>query len=264
MRRTIAVLALAAGLYGFPARGQSKLEFEVTSVKPNKSGLGYAGGCHGIDSKTGPDTPVPLGRCRITSALLTHMISTAYRIQLQDLKGGPDWVRGTDRFDVEGKAANPGTATEEQLLQMLQNLLQDRFQLVVHRETQQVSGYVMTVGRNGPKLKEVDGKGRRLLRMTGAAISKPDAIDRKNLDQNTIIGEGVTLRQLADRLSYLPDRIPVVDKTGLDGFYDFKFAWEPGESISAVLQEQLGLKLESQKVPIDVLVIDSAKMPVAN
>jgi uncharacterized protein (TIGR03435 family) len=244
----------------------AKDEFEVTSVKPNTSGNGVSGGCHGTTSKPGAGDPssIPLGRCLVKAGRLSHLIAIAYEINLQNVKGGPDWVWGIDRFDVEGIAENPSTATESQLLLMLQNLLVDRFQLRIHRETTQSSGSALVIAKNGPKLKESVGEGKRSLRMSGAAIFKPDTIDQKNLNQNTIIAERVPISQLAITLTRLPDVGPVVDKTGLQGIYDFKITWEPGESLNAVLQEQLGLRLEPQKVPIETLIIDSATKPAAN
>ena len=244
----------------------AKDEFEVTSVKPNTSANGVNGGCHGTSSKPGQAdrAAIPVGRCIVTAARLSHLIAIAYEIDLQNVKGGPDWVWGVDRFDVEGKADNPSTATEAQLLLMLQNLLADRFQLRIHREMTQSSGSALLIAKNGPKLKESTGEGKRSLRMSGAAIFKPDAIDQKNLNQNAIIAERVPMSQLAYTLSSLREVGPVVDKTGLQGFYDFKLSWEPGESLNAVLQEQLGLRLESQKVPIETLIIDSATKPAAN
>jgi hypothetical protein len=135
----------------------------------------------------------------------------------------------------------PSAATPEQLSLMLQNLLADRFKLKFHRETREVPGYALVVAKNGPKLKE-----------------------NKNANLNTIMAQKTSMSQLANTLTNLPDNVPVVDKTGLLGFYDFTLTWEPGESVSAVLQEQLGLKLESQKVPVDFYVIDSAEKPSEN
>jgi len=240
-------------------------EFDVASVKLNRSGNGVIGGCRGTNSKSGSDVQatIPLGRCRITAGRLSHLIAIAYRIRIQNLKGGPDWVWGTDRFDIDAKADNP-SASEEQLLIMLQNLLADRFSLKFHRETKEVSGQALVVARNGPKLKEATGEGKGSLKITGASIFKPDFIEQKNPDQNTILGERLSMSQLANTFANLPDVGPVIDRTGLNGFYDFKLAWEPGESLSSVLQQQLGLKLEAERVPIEVLVIDSAEKPTAN
>jgi uncharacterized protein (TIGR03435 family) len=264
MKRQLMFLIAFAIVHAPLGRSQTKLEFEVASVKPNRSGTGVIGGCHGTNSKRdandlGP--AVPLGRCVITAGRLSHMIAIAYRIQISNIKGGPDWVWGVDRFDVEAKAENP-SMTEEQLLLMLQNLLADRFHLRFHLETKQVSGHALVIGKNGSKLKEASGEGSGALRISGAAIYKFDSADRKNLDLNTIIGERMPMSRLALALGNLPDMGPVIDKTGLSGFYDFKLSWEPTESISSVLQEQLGLKLESQQIPVESIAIDSAEKPV--
>ena len=135
------------------------LAFEVATVKPAVSGYnGIRGGCHGIDSTFAPGSeiaPPPLGRCVLTDARLGHLVNIAFSVRNMGLiKGGPDWVTGGDeRFNVEGKAEDPAKATEQQLLTMLQNLLIDRFQLKFHRETVEMTGYALTVGKNAPKLK---------------------------------------------------------------------------------------------------------------
>jgi uncharacterized protein (TIGR03435 family) len=241
----------------------TELEFEVATIKPNTSQSGVNGGCNGTDSKP-LQAAVPLGRCWITSARLSHLIAVAYGIQIQNIKGGPDWVWGAERFDIEAKAENPSTATEIQLLSMLQKLLADRFHLVLHKETKQVAGHALVPAKGGPKFKEAGGEGKSSLRISGAAIFKPDAIERRNIDLNTILAQKVSMSQLAAALTNLPDSTPTVDKTGLHGFYDFKLSWEPAESLSSVLQEQLGLKLEAQMVPVDVLIVDSAQKPAEN
>jgi uncharacterized protein (TIGR03435 family) len=243
------------------------LEFEVASVKQNKSGNGVKGGCRGIDGQHGSNdvvAAVPLGRCQINAALLTHLIVIAYQFQIQNLKGGPDWVRNAPRFDIDAKAENPSTATEQQLLSMLQNLLADRFHLKLRRETQSVAGHTLVIAKNGPKLKEATGDRKGFLRIAGAAIFKPDAIERRNLDQNSMIAEKTSMSELAVALTNLPGGGPVVDRTGLTGSYDLQLRWEPGESMSAVLQEQLGLKLEPAMLPVDILMIDSAEIPAEN
>jgi uncharacterized protein (TIGR03435 family) len=136
VRHKLASLVVLACLTAPLADAQSRDEFEVASIKKNTSSNGWRGGCHGIDSKSvadGVQATIPLGRCVISGALLTHLIAIAYGIQLQNIKGGPDWVRESPRFDVEAKAEN-ASATVEQLLLMLQNLLADRFRLKLHRE----------------------------------------------------------------------------------------------------------------------------------
>jgi len=139
------------------------LAFEVATVKPAQSGVnGYRGGCHGIDSTFAPGSeiaPPPLGRCVVTDARLGHLVNLAFGLRNMGLiKGGPDWVTGGDeRFNVEGKAEDPRKATEQQLLTMLQNLLIERFQLEFHRESVEMAGYALLVGKSGPKLKPSTG-----------------------------------------------------------------------------------------------------------
>ena len=130
-------------LINIPLPAQSStpvLHFEVASVKPAKSGNnGYSGGCRGIDSKyAGANeraSAPPLGRCVIKDARLSHMLGIAFRLtSLGYIKGGPDWVMTGERYSVDAQADEPTKATEEQLLQMLQALLIERFSLKFHRE----------------------------------------------------------------------------------------------------------------------------------
>src|SRR5262249_46078210 len=118
---------------------------------------GVAGACHGIDtvSPFGPRTAVvPLGRCIITSARLSHLISIAWGIAAMDMiHSGPGWIaQGDERFDIEAKAEDPTNATEQRLLTMLQNLLIERFRLKFHREPVEMAGFALTVDAKGKKL----------------------------------------------------------------------------------------------------------------
>jgi uncharacterized protein (TIGR03435 family) len=264
MKRMLA-LPILFGTLSLSAAHQAPA-FEVATVKSNRSGAGVAGGCHGADTRlTAADLrlEVPLGRCRITSGRLDHMLSIAYGREIYRIQGGPDWM-GFERFDLEAKVENPPTSTDRQLLLMLRDLLHERFRMKTHRETIDASGHALVIAKNGPKLKESTEDGARSLRISGAAIYKFDAIEQRNLNENTLIGQRVTMAQLVNALAGLPGSGPIVDKTGLTGSYDFKMTWEPSESISAVLQEQLGLRLDSQRVPVEVLVVDSAEKPVGD
>jgi uncharacterized protein (TIGR03435 family) len=263
MRRILALATLFGTLSLAAAQAPA---FEVATVKSNRSGAGVAGGCHGADTRlTAADLrlEVPLGRCRITSGRLDHMLSIAYGREIYRIQGGPDWMN-SERFDLEAKVENPATSTDPQLLSMLRDLLHERFRMKTRRETIEAPGHALVIAKNGTKLKESADDGKTSLRISGAAIYKFDAIEQRNLSENAIIGRRVTMAQLVNALAGLPGSGPVIDKTGLTGAYDFKMTWEPSESIAAVLQEQLGLRLESQKVPVDVLIIDSAEKPVEN
>jgi uncharacterized protein (TIGR03435 family) len=113
-----------------PASGEAT--FEVASVRPSAEPGGVQGGCRGIDSRFAPgDVVPPLGRCRITNARLSHLIVTAFKAPLvRYLKGAPDWaISGAERYTIEAKCADPEHTTEDQLLEMLRNLLVERFGL---------------------------------------------------------------------------------------------------------------------------------------
>lgn len=239
-----------------PPPGPDTPRFEVASIKPNidpNAGFQDNVVCHGIDSKR---TVVPLGRCVIVGARLSHMIGVAWGVSMLNLKG-PDWLHRTaDRFNLEAKAEDPRTATEQQLRQMLQSLLIERFQLKYHRQEVQESGYALVVAKGGPKLKEstadqasFDFGGRKPPRGGPAAVSL-----RK-----------VSMATLAEMVSgYGPG--PTVDKTGLTGEYDLKLNWDDhvGLDLPSALQDQLGLKLTPQKVTISLFVVDSAQKPGPN
>ncbi len=238
------------------AAGQSAAEFEVASVKPNKNGGSVRGGCHGIDSKYGPDlAEIPLGRCVITAGRLSHMIGIAWGVDMGMLKGGPEWTRlGFDRFNVEAKAEDPAHTTDAQLLEMLQALLIGRFQLKYHREPIERAGFALVVGKNGPRMKSASGAETII-------TSRP---------QKPEPGQQITLTAHRTPMSLLTQMIsvdgPVIDKTGLTGEYDFTLTWDDdkGPTLQTAVQEQLGLKLEPQKVTVDLFVIDSAQKPSAN
>jgi uncharacterized protein (TIGR03435 family) len=242
---------------------QAQPAFEVASVKPASSGNnGWKGGCRGIDSKyAGANeraTAPPLGRCVITDARLSHLIGIAFKVSsVAYLKGGPDWLRAGERFTVDAKAADPTKATDEQLHQMLQGLLIERFHLKFHREIRDMPGYALVVAKNGPKLQAAKGED------VDATFGDGD----KPTDGQPVC---LTARKwpvsdLANLLTQM-GKGPVVDKTGLTGEYDFRLCWNDtdGPSLFSALQEQLGLKFEAQKVPVSFFIVESAQKPTEN
>jgi uncharacterized protein (TIGR03435 family) len=239
-------------------------EFEVASIKPTRSPLGVNGGCHGRDARFAPtdaEAGVPLGRCVITAGRLTHIMAIAYKFDVNRIEGRPDWD-GPSRFDLEAKAEHE-SATQDELLQMLRNLLADRFKLKVSSETKEESGYALVVAKNGPKFKEAQHDEEVHLVVRGSSINKKDAADGQKLPLNTVTGRNVSLHSLLDIL-WRAAGAPVADRTGLTGSYDFTLNWEPGEDLSGPLQQQLGLKLEAQKVPVEYMKIVSAERPMEN
>lgn len=166
------------------------------------------------------------------------------------IKSGPDWIgRGDERFNVEAKAENPAKTTQQQLLAMLQALLVERLEMKFHRVTVETAGFVLTIGKSGPKLQSSKSSDAVM------SIGKP------------IPGEPSVLRarrfSMADLVSFLSTGGygPVVDQTGLSGVYDFSLSWDDdnGPKMETALQEQLGIRMTAEKVPVSYFVIDSAK-----
>ena len=238
------------------------LTFEVASIKPAKDGFGgVRGACHGIDSVYTPGEEAsapPLGRCIITDGRLSHMVGIAWDITMQMLKTGPDWMqRGDERFNLEAKAEIPTKTTEKQLLQMLQALLIERFQMKFHLEPVLLPGFGLTVAKGGSKLKPSTSQD------TDESFGPKGKPGR---DRGEFIARRYSMREFVRMLSAFGDRGPRLDRTGLTGLYDFKLTWdnEAGPALETALREQLGLRMESEKVSTSYFVIDSAKRPSEN
>jgi len=265
-------------------------KFEVAAVKQNRSGSNQVmiGGGAG-------------GRYNTSNVPLRLIIRTSYQIQDFQLIGGPDWI-GTDRWDIVAKAegelppAPPGQVGPMQL--MVRSLLADRFKLVVHRETREMPIYALVLAREdkrlGPQMKESTTDCTPGARRGAPPPAPPQPGERPpcgtRLAPGNLSSGGTLLSQLATTLSNSVGRT-VVDKTGLTARYDFDLKWTPdgmaaggglgipggapgpggppptdpnGPSLFAAVQEQLGLKLESQRGPVEVLVIDSVERPTEN
>jgi uncharacterized protein (TIGR03435 family) len=293
----IAVLAggsITLGELAFPALlaqpqpdAQSRPSFEVASVKPNKSG----------DNRIMLQMS-PGGRWTASNVPLRQIIVIAYGIQSFQLVGGPDWV-GSERFDIVAKAEGdlPPSALggpPGPLQLMMQSLLAERFKLVVHNDTKELPIYALVMARAdkrpGTQLQasQTDcaalGAGRgRGAPPAGPATLQPGERPKCGLmfGIGRIAAGGMPIRQLATTLSQRVNRV-VVDRTGLEGSYDFDLTFTPdqmpqgppppgappippidpnGPSIFTALTEQLGLKLESQRGPVDTLVIDRVERP---
>jgi uncharacterized protein (TIGR03435 family) len=184
------------------------------------------------------------------------MWSLGYAYHLKDLQifGAPAWLDAFDSaYDMEGKPAGP--VTDEQCRLMVQSLFADRFKLAAHLEMKESSVYLLTIGKNGVKLREGGG-----VKFGGS--TEVDASGK------LAYAEGWTMTQLASRLVDFTGR-PVVDRTGLAGKYgitlDFSRAdGDDRPSIFTAVQEQLGLKLEAAKAPVEMLIIDHIEKPGGN
>jgi uncharacterized protein (TIGR03435 family) len=206
------------------------------------------------------------------STTVNDLIVFAYGVHVRQISGAPAWVE-TNKFDISGKPAGGGRPNPVQFKTMLQKLLADRFQLAFHRDKKQLTVYALTVGKNGPTLTRSD-----------AASPIPNLIPR---GPGNLPARNATMEEFAGVLqaSFL-DR-PVIDQTGLKGRFDFQLQWEPDETefaslrgpgeppkppegaktqpdLFTAIQQQLGLKLESTKAQIDVLVIDKVEKPSEN
>lgn len=250
--------------------------FEVASIKENVSGGDNAS----VRAQPG-------GRVSVSNNSLRNIVRNAYNVQNYQIIGGPDWIN-TVRWDITAKAADD--ATPPQLLLMLRTLLADRFKLVARHEQREMPIYALVIaradGRLGPQLHSSSTDCAALFaaaKAKGEALSpttngRPTCGTRTT--RGTMMTSGAAMADLARNLSAFAGR-PVVDKTGLSGVFDLDLTWSPeqgpsgpdgtalppasssdGVSLFTAVQEQLGLKLDAQRAPVDVLVIESAQRPV--
>jgi len=218
--------------------------FEAASIKPSMAMTG--GNQVGASAETLTMTNVTLHIC----------LKLAYDLQDSQIAGP---ALDGERFDIVAKAAAP-FSSQLQMKQMLQSLLTDRFHLTLHRETRDVTAYSLVVGKGGPKFRHSQGEGRPSMNGKG-----------------TLVAQFASMKMLADFLSGPMGR-PVNDATGLAGQYDFQLDLmkylppdlAPGQEpdvagmVLNALENELGLKLQSSKVPMEVMVIDHTEEPSAN
>jgi uncharacterized protein (TIGR03435 family) len=224
----------------------ARLEFEVASIKPHPPS---AGPPH--VSMTGEH-----GRITYTAVTARGLIREAYGLRIYP-PSDPSDPLATDRYDVFAQASRD--ASKEQIGQMLQSLLTERFKLIIHRETRQLPVYALVVGKNGPKFHPVQDDG-----------SAPEIGSGEG---HQVKAHHVSMKLLASALSgYTGDQ--VLDATELTGLFDLTLDFSIDESMSAdrtpgptifeAVQWQLGLKLEARKGPVEVVVIDHVEKPSEN
>ena len=233
---------------------------EVASVKENKSGeRNVAAARRGAP-----------GRFAAINRTLRLLIETAYGIPTSRIFGGPDWT-DTVRFDVEG--IGDSTRSNSELLQVV---LRDRFALRVRRESRQFDVYALVLARRdgklGPGLRTnsdcTDEARKKMVRVKPSGEPACGTIQMTSFPPqgNRLRAKGIQLLQLG---GYLDSGRPVFERTGLKGYFDIDLEWAPaptddGPSLFTAVQDQLGLKLESTKAPLDVLVIEHAERPQEN
>jgi uncharacterized protein (TIGR03435 family) len=246
----VLLLAALIGLYG--------QNFEVSSVRPE-----------------GPDAglfvrPPNRGQFTANAAVAKLLVMLAYDVQESQIVGGPGWF-ATEKWNIQAKSQNEQHSADETRL-MLQHLLAERFALRLHRSTADIPVYVLTVGKGGPKFKLSES-----------------TVTNLQVGPNSIFLQGGTIARLTGVIATALGR-PVLDRTGLTGSYDLSVQWDdapvregglPGTadsqsrgagtisnsergSIFTAVPDQLGLRLEAQKAPVEVLVIDEIQRPSPN
>jgi Protein of unknown function (DUF3738). len=246
-------LAITAGSCHAQTGTTARPEFEVASIKPSKPGT--------------PGVSVHFDRGGLTAsnASLQFLIHVAYQVENYQISGAPDWLN-SQKFNIAARVP-PNTPMDQlgdRLRPMLRTLLLDRFKLAVRRETKVLPGYALVVAKTVAKL--------RASTVEQGSEEKPLFTGRRG----DLSAERVTITQLAETLSRTLGS-PVLDMTGIKGVFELHLRWTPDENplmkkpaesgeapaepadaptIFTALQEQLGLKLEARKVPVEILVID--------
>lgn len=244
MKKVALSIAMAALTLAQTPGSEKRAEFEVASVKPTAT----------QDGSFTSNFP-PGGGFSTRNVTVHNLLRSAYGVQDYQISGGPGWMDSTG-FDIQARAA-AGEVPHEQVLKMIQALLADRFHLSLHRETRQLPIYALVVGKTGPKLQAADSSVGGTKTMLGQLIVKK-----------------MSMTTLAEILAFDLER-PVRDETGLKGDFAFTLEWTRGlaesdagpssrPSLFTAVQEQLGLKLESTKGPVEVLVIDHVEKPSEN
>ncbi len=272
MRRTVLTFTMLAS--GISAPTTQTSAFEAASIKPASRNSECANG-----SVIGPMTG---GGLRVECLPLRSILTWAYEVQDFQISGGPSWMK-SDLWEIRAKAEAPETAQEgplqyekmsdaqrsrymETVRGRLKALLAERFQLAIHRETREQTVYSLALAKSGPKLKE-------------AADQSSAGLIRRG--RGLIIGKGAAIESLASFLAIDVAR-PVTNNTGLTAHYDFELKWTPdspagadadgkaaptdvaGPTVFTALEEQLGLRLESRKGPMEMLIVDRVEKPSAN
>ena len=240
----------------------AKPEFAVATIKPSRPDAPRGG--YGI---RGPDVTT-------TNVTVSWMIKLAYNVHANQISGGPAWL-DSERYDTVGRSDTPGEPSRDQMKLMIQKLLVDRFQLRFHTEKRELPVYAMVVVRGGPKLSVSAGDPNAF---PGIGFGREPGVI-------SLSGRNTGLNGVANGLqSNILDK-PVVDQTGLTGRYDFQLRFTPDVNqlanfgglegansadpnpppdIFTAFEQQLGLKLQSTRALVDVMVIDRIERPSPN
>ena len=243
-----------------PMAANADPSFEVATIKPSKP------------DEQGKAFLVRGNRFQTINTTLGEMMSFAYGVHSKQVINAPAWA-ATDKFDIDAKPDGEGAPSDKQWKSMLRKLLVERYMLTFHRDKKELSVYVLSVAKTGPKLSKSDGDPNGL----------PGLFFRGGLGDLH-----VTNANMADFSSLMQESVldrPVLDQTGLAGRFDFTLKWTPDDSqfagmgakippptdsanappnLYTAIQEQIGLKLDATKAPAEVLVIDHVEKPSEN
>jgi uncharacterized protein (TIGR03435 family) len=228
--------------------------FEVASIRPSQPG-----------AEPGGMAPGPQGGFRATNMTVLELITYAYHLRNEQVAGAPKWTT-TERFSISAtpdrpEPLHPGMKPAEfeehhrRQRQRMQALLKDRFGLVLRSETKDLTVYTLNVAKGGVKM---------------IAKPEPTGAPTIRMPNGRMSGTSVGMPLLTQALTRAVGR-EVADQTGLTGYYDFDMTWtpdtaaeEPGPSIFAAIQEQLGLRLDARKAPVPFLVVEFVERPSEN
>jgi len=283
---------------------QRGTQFSVASIRsvgplpPGPASLGAdtesrGFGCHGVDGvprllfRAGLEIPIPQGRYVGNGVTLMGLINFAYGTPWQFGPGIPDWAQtGLDRcesggcFQIKAAAESPAVTTTAQLRAMLQTMLAERFKIQLHRETRNVQAYIFHVAKNGPKLKDYAGEIEPPAWVPGIGIRGKSSLDQLARFLTDFSVSFVNLGNIDT---------PFLNRTGLIGIYDYEFRLRPAgggprgggdpnagppsrelrlsqfaDDMSVGLEEQLGLRLDTEKLPVEIMIVDRVEKPSEN
>jgi uncharacterized protein (TIGR03435 family) len=265
MKRRLTILAVLCNLFLGAQTQSTPPHFEVASIKRNKSAERNA--TWNFDSH---------GRFSGSNVPLQFLITTAYTLKDSQLTGLPGWA-DAEKYDIQAKTE--GTFDEDRSFALLRTLLADRFGLRFHWMTKRQSVYSLSIARGGIKLQPSKEGSCVVAGADNPPVlpgeKPPDYCETYFSRGGQVDGHRIAISQLLAALSNQLD-YPLIDKTGLKGAYDVHLTWNPdeavndgadniaGASIFTSLQEQLGLRLQSTKGPVKVLVIDHIEKPSEN
>ena len=240
-----------------PMAADADVSFKKARIKRNTSGGVRPYGFH-LD-----------GRTFVTEdTSLTDLISYAYEVHAKQIAGGPDWM-DQDRYDIDATLGQKGEPSHQQLRMMVKKLLADRFRLTFHADKVEMPAWVLTVGKDGPKLSPTEFEGQL-----------PGIMGTPAPAGMTIFVRNATLEDFAVYLQLIVLDGPVVDLTGLTGRFDFHVTYTPdaaqfnghppksatqpaapAPNLSDAIGQQLGLELDAEKTLVDMIAVDHAERP---